>query len=37
MPRDRRAPASGRLVPPSPSRADFHAHSLRSDGLLDPG
>jgi len=36
MPRDRRAPASGRLVPPSPSRADFHAHSLRSDGLLTP-
>jgi predicted metal-dependent phosphoesterase TrpH len=36
MPRDRRAPASGRLVPPSPSRADFHAHSLRSDGLLAP-
>jgi predicted metal-dependent phosphoesterase TrpH len=37
MPRDRRAPASGRLIPPSPSRADFHAHSLRSDGLLTPG
>jgi predicted metal-dependent phosphoesterase TrpH len=36
MPRDRRAPASGRLVPPSPSRADFHAHTLRSDGLLAP-
>jgi predicted metal-dependent phosphoesterase TrpH len=36
MPRDRRAPASGRLVPPSPSSADFHAHSLRSDGLLTP-
>jgi predicted metal-dependent phosphoesterase TrpH len=36
MPRDRRAPASGRLIPPSPSRADFHAHSLRSDGLLTP-
>jgi predicted metal-dependent phosphoesterase TrpH len=37
MPRDRRAPPSGRLVPPSPSSADFHAHSLRSDGLLAPG
>ena len=36
MSRDRRAPARGRLVPPSPSRADFHAHSLRSDGLLAP-
>lgn len=36
MSRDRRAPARGRLVPPSPSRADFHAHSLRSDGLLTP-
>jgi predicted metal-dependent phosphoesterase TrpH len=36
MPRDRRAPASGRLVPRSPTRADFHAHSLRSDGLLAP-
>jgi predicted metal-dependent phosphoesterase TrpH len=37
MPRDRRAPAIGRLVPPSPSRADFHAHTNRSDGLLAPG
>jgi hypothetical protein len=36
MPRDRRAPARGRLVPPSPSRADFHAHTSRSDGLLAP-
>jgi len=36
MPRDRGAPVSGRLVPPAPSRADFHAHTLRSDGLLDP-
>jgi len=36
MPRDRRAPATGRLVPPSPSRADFHAHTDRSDGLLGP-
>jgi hypothetical protein len=37
MPRDRRGPAAGRLVPPTPSRADFHAHSLRSDGVLPPG
>jgi predicted metal-dependent phosphoesterase TrpH len=36
MPRDRRAPAIGRLVPPTPSRADFHAHTNRSDGLLEP-
>jgi hypothetical protein len=36
MPRDRRAPATGRLAPPAPSRADFHAHTCRSDGLLEP-
>ena len=36
MPRGRRAPVNGRLVPPTPSRADFHAHTLRSDGLLLP-
>ncbi|HSW43862.1 MAG TPA: PHP domain-containing protein [Patescibacteria group bacterium] len=36
MPRGRRAPVSGRLVPPLPSRADFHTHTLRSDGLLEP-
>jgi len=36
MPRDRRAPAVGRLVPPTPSRADFHTHTNRSDGLLEP-
>jgi len=36
MPRGRRAPAVGRLVPPTPTRADFHAHTLRSDGLLLP-
>jgi predicted metal-dependent phosphoesterase TrpH len=36
MPRDRRAPEAERLRPPSPSRADFHAHTLRSDGLLAP-
>jgi hypothetical protein len=37
MPRGRRAPVEGRLVPPAPSRADFHAHTARSDGLLLPG
>lgn len=36
MSRDRRAPAVGRLVPPTPSRADFHTHTNRSDGLLEP-
>ncbi len=36
MPRGRRAPTIGRLVPPAPSRADFHAHTARSDGLLAP-
>lgn len=36
MARDRRAPADDRLVPPSPSWADFHAHTARSDGLLAP-
>ena len=36
MPRDRRAPAVGRLDPPMPSRADFHTHTSRSDGLLEP-
>jgi predicted metal-dependent phosphoesterase TrpH len=36
MPRDRRAPVVGRLAPPTPSRADFHAHTTRSDGLLEP-
>lgn len=36
MPRGRRAPAEGRLVPPTPSQADFHAHTVRSDGLLVP-
>jgi predicted metal-dependent phosphoesterase TrpH len=36
MPRDRRAPAVGRLDPPVPSRADFHAHTSSSDGLLEP-
>ncbi len=36
MPRGRRAPLEGRLVPPTPTRADFHAHTVRSDGLLLP-
>jgi 3',5'-nucleoside bisphosphate phosphatase len=36
MPRGRRAPTGGRLVPPTPTRADFHAHTARSDGLLAP-
>lgn len=36
MARDRRAPADDRLVPPTPSWADFHAHTARSDGLLAP-
>jgi 3',5'-nucleoside bisphosphate phosphatase len=36
MPRDRRAPAVGRLDPPMPSRADFHTHTSCSDGLLEP-
>jgi 3',5'-nucleoside bisphosphate phosphatase len=36
MPRGRRAPLEGRLAPPTPTRADFHAHTLRSDGLLLP-
>jgi len=36
MPRGRRAPEVDRLVPPVPTRADFHAHTTRSDGLLEP-
>ena len=36
MPRGRRAPLEGRLVPPTQTRADFHAHTIRSDGLLLP-
>jgi predicted metal-dependent phosphoesterase TrpH len=36
MPRDRRAPAVDRLVPSAVSWADFHAHTARSDGLLEP-
>ncbi len=36
MPRGRRAPLADRLVPPTPTWADFHAHTARSDGLLEP-
>lgn len=36
MPRGRRAPETDRLVPPTPTWADFHAHTSRSDGLLAP-
>ncbi len=36
MLRGRRAPVEGRLVPPTPTHADFHAHTSRSDGLLLP-
>lgn len=36
MPRGRRAPSEDRLVPPTPTWADFHAHTARSDGLLEP-
>ncbi len=37
MPRGRRAPGEDRLVPPTATWADFHAHTMRSDGLLLPG
>jgi predicted metal-dependent phosphoesterase TrpH len=37
MPRGRRAPATGRIMSPTASRADFHTHSARSDGILPPG
>ncbi len=36
MPRARRAPETGRLVPPEPSTVDMHVHTCRSDGLLAP-
>jgi predicted metal-dependent phosphoesterase TrpH len=36
MARGRRAPEVDRLVPPRPTTADFHAHTTRSDGLLEP-
>ena len=36
MPRGRRATVVDRLVPPTPTHADFHAHTIRSDGLLRP-
>ncbi len=32
----RRAPIEGRVDPPIPTTADFHAHTARSDGLLLP-
>jgi predicted metal-dependent phosphoesterase TrpH len=37
MARGRRAPTVGWVVPPTPSQADFHTHSARSDGILPPG
>jgi len=36
MGRGRRAPAAGRIVPPEPTVVDLHAHTCRSDGLLEP-
>ena len=36
MSRGRRAPAAGRIVPPEPTLVDLHAHTCRSDGLLEP-
>lgn len=33
----RHQPPFGGIVPPTPSIADFHAHTLRSDGILTPG
>jgi predicted metal-dependent phosphoesterase TrpH len=33
----RHQPPFGGIVPPSPSIADFHTHTLRSDGILTPG
>ena len=30
------APATGAVVPPSPSTVDLHAHTTRSDGVLEP-
>ena len=36
MGRGRRAPDAGRIVPPEPTLVDLHAHTCRSDGLLEP-
>ncbi len=36
MARGRRAPAVDRVTPPEPTSADLHAHTSRSDGLLEP-
>jgi 3',5'-nucleoside bisphosphate phosphatase len=36
MSRGRRAPETGRLIPPEPSVVDLHTHTGRSDGLLAP-
>ena len=36
MGRGRRAPDAGRIVPPEPTQVDLHAHTCRSDGLLEP-
>ncbi len=36
MERGRRAPLVGRIVPPEPTAVDLHAHTSRSDGLLEP-
>ena len=36
MGRGRRAPQVGRVVPPEPTVVDLHAHTSRSDGLLQP-
>ena len=33
----RHQPPFGGIVPPTPSMADFHTHTLRSDGILTPG
>ena len=36
MGRGRRAPTAGWIVPPEPTLVDLHAHTCRSDGLLEP-
>ncbi len=36
MPRARRAPTEGRVVPAGPARLDLHTHTRRSDGVLEP-